>query len=133
MSGGRGDCLPALREAIDDSDLLNEAMAHHAGSKELLTEMATANLDDPLYDAKVTFLADQVRHQIKEVEREMLPQVSRQTSTWWRWAQECSSEKKYRCGQWGIARSPDLALSRWWPDRVSPIEKPTPPQIVASP
>jgi CRP-like cAMP-binding protein/hemerythrin superfamily protein len=66
---------PAARDAIDDSDLMNEALAHHAGAKELVAELEKMNPHDQLYDAKVTVLRRQIEHHVKEVEAKIFPQV----------------------------------------------------------
>jgi CRP-like cAMP-binding protein len=68
---------PAAHDAIDDSDLMNEALAHHAGAKELVAELEKMNPRDQLYDGKVTVLRRQVEHHVKEVEGKMFPQVIR--------------------------------------------------------
>jgi CRP-like cAMP-binding protein len=66
---------PAAHDAIDDSDLMNEALAHHAGAKELVAELETMNPHDHLYDAKVAVLRRQIEHHVKEVEAKIFPQV----------------------------------------------------------
>src|SRR6202044_3039428 len=66
---------PAARDAIDDADLMNAALAHHAGAKELVVELEKMNPHDQLYDAKVTVLQRQVEHHVKEMEGQMFPQL----------------------------------------------------------
>jgi hemerythrin superfamily protein len=66
---------PAVREAIDDSDLMDEAIVEHAGAKELIAQLEEANPEDDLYDAKVTVLGEQIDHHVKEEEDDMFPQA----------------------------------------------------------
>jgi hemerythrin superfamily protein len=68
---------PAVREAIEDSDLMDEALVEHAGAKDLIAQLEDANPDDDLYDAKVTVLGEQINHHVKEEEGEMFPKAKR--------------------------------------------------------
>ena len=66
---------PAVREAIDDSDLMDEAIVEHAGAKELIAQLEDASPEDDLYDAKVTVLGEQIDHHVKEEEGDMSPKA----------------------------------------------------------
>ncbi len=66
---------PAVREQIDDSDLMDEALVEHAGAKELVEQLQAADPEDDLYDAKVTVLGEQIDHHVKEEEGEMFPKA----------------------------------------------------------
>src|ERR1700727_3050183 len=66
---------PAVREAIDDSDLMDEAIVEHAGAKELIAQLEDASPEDDLYDAKVTVLGEQIDHHVKEEEGDMFPKA----------------------------------------------------------
>ena len=66
---------PAVREAIDDQDQMNEALVEHAGAKQLIAQLAAANPTDDLYDAKVTVLAEQIDHHVQEEEGSMFPKA----------------------------------------------------------
>ncbi|MGE5652047.1 hemerythrin domain-containing protein [Noviherbaspirillum sp. UKPF54] len=68
---------PALREAIDDLDLLDEAEVEHASAKQLITELAAMQPEDDLYDAKFTVLGEYVKHHIQEEEKEMFPKAKK--------------------------------------------------------
>ena len=68
---------PAVREAIEDSDLMDEALVEHAGAKNLIAQLEDANPDDDLYDAKVTVLGEQINHHVKEEEGEMFPKAKK--------------------------------------------------------
>lgn len=66
---------PAVREAIDDDDLMDEADVEHAGAKDLIAQLEAMQPGDELYDAKVVVLGEQIDHHVKEEEGEMFPQV----------------------------------------------------------
>ena len=62
---------PAVRKAIDDADLMDEALVEHAGAKELIAQLEGMDPNDDLYDAKVTVLGEQIDHHVKEEEGDM--------------------------------------------------------------
>ena len=66
---------PAVRAAIDDEDLLNEAQVEHQSAKELIAQLENMEPSDPLYAATFTVLGEYVQHHVKEEESEMFPQV----------------------------------------------------------
>lgn len=66
---------PAVREAIDDEDLMNEAMVEHASAKDLIEQLEGMKADDPMLSATFTVLCEYVLHHVKEEESEMFPQV----------------------------------------------------------
>jgi hemerythrin superfamily protein len=68
---------PAVRKAIDDSDLMDEALVEHAGAKDLIAQLEDASSDDDLYDAKVTVLGEQIDHHVKEEEGAMFPKAKK--------------------------------------------------------
>ncbi len=59
---------PAVREAINDDDMMDEADVEHMGAKDLIGQLEDASPGDDHYDAKVTVLAEQIRHHVKEEE-----------------------------------------------------------------
>jgi hypothetical protein len=66
---------PAVREKIDDEDLMDEALVEHASAKELIEELESMDPTDDLYDAKVTVLGEQIDHHVEEEEGEMFPKA----------------------------------------------------------
>jgi hypothetical protein len=66
---------PAVREAIEDEDLMNEAQIEHASAKQLIAQLESMKPSDPLYAATFTVLGEYVLHHVKEEESEMFPQV----------------------------------------------------------
>ena len=68
---------PALREAIEDEDLMNEAAVEHETAKMLIEQLENMGADDPNYYATFTVLGEYVRHHIKEEQGEMFPAAKR--------------------------------------------------------
>jgi hemerythrin-like domain-containing protein len=68
---------PAVREAIEDEDLLNEAAVEHESAKMLIDQLENMDPDDPNYHATFTVLGEYVKHHIKEEETEMFPQAEK--------------------------------------------------------
>jgi hemerythrin superfamily protein len=68
---------PAVRESIDDDDLMDEADVEHAGAKSLITELEAMKPSDDHYDAKVTVLGEYIDHHVKEEHEEMFPKAKK--------------------------------------------------------
>jgi hemerythrin superfamily protein len=68
---------PAVREAIDDEDLMNEAAVEHESAKTLIEQLETMEPDDPNYYATFTVLGEYVMHHVEEEEGEMFPQAKK--------------------------------------------------------
>jgi hypothetical protein len=66
---------PALREAIEDEDLMNEALVEHEAAEELISQLEEMQPDDEMYDAKFTVLGEYVNHHIAEEQKEMFPKA----------------------------------------------------------
>jgi selenocysteine-specific translation elongation factor len=62
---------PALRCAIDDDELLDEADIEHAGARELIGQLEVMAPGDDNYDATVTVLGEEVGHHIEKEESEL--------------------------------------------------------------
>ena len=62
---------PALREAIKDTDLLDEAEVEHASAKDLIAQIEDATEVDDKFDAKVTVLGEYIDHHVKEERNEI--------------------------------------------------------------
>ena len=68
---------PAVREAIDDDDLMNEAAVEHASAKDLIAQIQSMDVSNPMYDATVTVLGEYVNHHIEEEENEIFPKAEK--------------------------------------------------------
>ena len=68
---------PAVRAAIGDDDLMDEADVEHAGAKELIAQLQEMEPGDDHYDAKVTVLGENIDHHVKEEQDEMFPKAKK--------------------------------------------------------
>ena len=66
---------PAVREAIGDDDLMDEAAVEHASAKALVAEIRMARSGTDMFDAKVTVLGEYIKHHVKEEQNEMFPKA----------------------------------------------------------
>lgn len=68
---------PQAREAIEDDDLLDEALVEHDGAKKLIAEIEEMEAGEELFDAKVKVLGEMIRHHVEEEEQELFPEVEK--------------------------------------------------------
>lgn len=68
---------PAVRAAIDNDDLMDEAEVEHEAVDALIGQIEAMVPGDDLYDAKVVVLGEEVEHHIQEEEDEMFPLVKK--------------------------------------------------------
>jgi hemerythrin-like domain-containing protein len=68
---------PAVREAISETDLLDEAEVEHGVAKELIERLKGMDSADEEYAATFTVLGEYVNHHIEEEQNEMFPKVKK--------------------------------------------------------
>ena len=73
---------PAIREAIDDTDMMNEAVEEHHLVHVLIKELKKLKPKDEKFHAKFTVLSELVKHHIEEEEGEILPEAERHGIDW---------------------------------------------------
>ena len=66
---------PAVRDLIEDSDLMDEAVVEHEGAKNLIAQIREMQPGDDLYDARIKVLSEQIEHHVKEEEGEMFSKI----------------------------------------------------------
>lgn len=66
---------PAVRSAIKDDAVMDEALAEHAAAKDLIAQIEAIDPGDDLYDAKIKVLSEQITRHVEEEEDEMFPLV----------------------------------------------------------
>ncbi len=66
---------PVVREAIDDDDLMNEAVVEHTSAKDLIAQIQSMRASDPMYDAVVTVLGEYINHHVEEEQNEIFPKA----------------------------------------------------------
>lgn len=68
---------PALRDALDDTDLVDEAEVEHGIANQLITELESMQPGDEFYEAKFTVLGEYVRHHIEEEQEKIFPKAKK--------------------------------------------------------
>ena len=66
---------PALRAALKETDLLDEAAVEHQSAKDLIAQIQAAGEPDDMFDAKVKVLGEYIDHHIKEEKGEIFPKA----------------------------------------------------------
>jgi hemerythrin-like domain-containing protein len=64
---------PAVYDAIDDEEIMNEAAVEHETARMLIEQLENMPDDDPNYHATFKVLGEYVSHHIREEENEMFP------------------------------------------------------------
>lgn len=75
MAVEEGVFYPAVRSAIYDNEVMDEAQVEHDSAKELIILLGKIQPDDPLFDTKVIALAEQIEHHVQEEEAVMFSKV----------------------------------------------------------
>jgi hemerythrin superfamily protein len=73
---------PAIREGIDDNEVMNEAMEEHHLVHVLIAELKELEPSDDTFRAKFILLGELVKHHVKEEEGEMFPQAEKAKIDW---------------------------------------------------
>jgi hemerythrin superfamily protein len=66
---------PPARDETGDAGLVDEALVEHMSAKVLIAQIESMEPGQPLYDAKVKVLGEQIRHHVEEEESELFPEV----------------------------------------------------------
>jgi hemerythrin superfamily protein len=66
---------PAVRMAIDEDDLMNEAEVEHKSAKLLIEDLEAMKPTDPMFAATFTVLGEYIQHHAEEEEGEMFPKA----------------------------------------------------------
>jgi len=114
---------PAVREQIENDDLMDEALEEHHIAKLLIGELHEMHPGDDHFDAKFKVLAESIKHHIEEEESEILPQAQELDLDQERLGEEMTERKKELQRQKGagargkissgkIARRPALAKTK---------------------
>lgn len=84
---------PAIRGAIAEEDLIDEAEVEHESVRALIEQLQGMSADDEKFAARFTVLCEYVLHHVKEEEGEIFPQVERARIDWESLAQEMTERR----------------------------------------
>jgi len=73
---------PAIREHIDEDEMMNEAVEEHHLVHVLIKELKKLKPKDEVFQAKFKVLGELVKHHIEEEEGEMLPKAQESDIDW---------------------------------------------------
>ena len=73
---------PAVRGALNEADLVDEAEVEHASAKQLIEQLEKMDIEDEKLSATFRVLGEYVKHHVKEEESEMLPELQRAKIDW---------------------------------------------------
>jgi hemerythrin-like domain-containing protein len=68
---------PAVRAAIEDDDLMDEAAVEHDSAKSLIDQLNGMQPGDERFQATVTVLGEYIKHHVKEEQSEMFPKAKK--------------------------------------------------------
>jgi hemerythrin superfamily protein len=73
---------PAIREQIDENEMMNEAVEEHHLVHVLIRELKKLKPKDEVFQAKFKVLGELVKHHIEEEENEMFPKAQESDIKW---------------------------------------------------
>lgn len=89
-----GLIYPAIREGIDDSELMNEAIEEHHLVHVLIAELKELESTNEAFAAKFTVLGELVKHHVKEEEGKMFPLALKAKIDWEELKSEVTERKE---------------------------------------
>jgi hemerythrin superfamily protein len=66
---------PAVQEALEDHELVPEAVVEHATLKDLIAQVEGIEPEGEMFDARIKVLSEYVKHHVKEEQNEMFPKA----------------------------------------------------------
>jgi hemerythrin-like domain-containing protein len=66
---------PAVRAAIRDGDMMDEASIEHDSAKQLIEKIESSELGEEKFDSYVKVLGEYIDHHVKEERNEMFPKA----------------------------------------------------------
>lgn len=85
---------PAARDALDDTDMLDEAEVEHESAHTLMDQLTVMSPSDDKYFARFTVLCEYVLHHVKEEEGEMFPALENARLDWEALAQQVEARRE---------------------------------------
>ena len=103
---------PAVRDAIEDDDLMNEALVEHASAKDLIAQLSEMDDQDPMFDAKLQVLSEYIDHHVKEEETEMFVKAKKAKLDFEELGEEMMTRKSELMGALGMSDEPAKPVKR---------------------
>ena len=85
---------PAIRDEIDEDELMNEAVEEHHLVHVLIDELKKLDAGDESFSAKFNVLGELVKHHVKEEEGEMFPKAQKADLDWEALGEEVQERKE---------------------------------------
>jgi len=67
---------PAAKAALDDTEMVPEALVEHDGVKKLIAEIE-GSVEGEMFEARVKVLSELIKHHVKEEQTELFPSVKK--------------------------------------------------------
>ena len=84
---------PAIRDAIKETELVDEAEVEHMTAKMLIQQLQEGDLEDEKQAAVFKVLGEYIRHHVREEENEMFEQLNRSKVDWDQLQQEMQQRR----------------------------------------
>jgi hypothetical protein len=93
---------PAAREALEEGDLVAEALVEHDSAKQLIAKLEASQGGEE-YDALFTVLGEYVNHHVTEEQDEMFPKLKKADLDWDALAAQMQERKQQLMQEMGLA------------------------------
>lgn len=94
---------PAVRAAIDEELLMDEALVEHDNARNAIAQLENMEPGDDRYDAMVCVLGESVKHHIKEEQSEIFPAAKKAKMDLARLGEEMQARRKELMEAGGVA------------------------------
>ena len=101
---------PAAREALEESDLVDEATIEHQVAKELVEKIRQSRPHDEEYCALVTVLGEYVNHHIDEEQKELFPQLKKTELDFDALGEEMQQKKQELMSELGLSKGEEMPM-----------------------
>jgi hemerythrin-like domain-containing protein len=110
---------PAAREALEESDLVDEASVEHQVAKDLVEKIKQSRPHDEEYCALVTVLGEYVNHHIEEEQKELFPQLKKTEIDFDELGEEMQQKKQELLSELGLGEREGMAVESAMPRQRS--------------
>lgn len=102
---------PAAREALEESDLVDEAVVEHQVAKDLIEKIRQSRPHDEEYCALVTVLGEYVNHHIEEEQNELFPKMRKSEIDFEALGEEMQQKKQELMSELGLAEGEETSMA----------------------